>query len=153
MTVGGQKAMRWKCDGMRLARGRSGGAHVRRSGPSRLRSGWQAILLAVLLAFSWQSFVVQTHQHLNTGAFSGAANAQADANKQRPGRQSPGDLPSCSICREISHAGTYLLPAPIDFEAPVPVTFWLGTALLSGLALASRSHAWQSRAPPHPLQA
>ncbi|MEI9851197.1 MAG: DUF2946 family protein [Sphingomonas sp.] len=156
MTVGGQPIARRKRDGTRQLRGRSGGASAHRPWLSpRLRGGWLATLVAVLVAFSWQSFVTQTHRHFDPGAISGVAAAKADvANPQAPGRQAPPDLPAnCPICRELAHAGPFVLPAPITFDAPAPAIFWLALATLPGLTLTQRSHAWQSRAPPQPLQA
>jgi hypothetical protein len=122
--------------------------------PARTRASW-AVLLAVLLTFFWQSFVVQTHLHFEAGGYSLAAKSgEAGARAQPSGPQSPSDLPSnCPICSEAAHAGNYLLPAPITFVAPAPMAFWLAVTILLGLALVQRSHAWRSRAPPYQLQA
>jgi hypothetical protein len=138
--------MRQQRSGTRVARGRG-------DAPARpgLRAGWNALLLAVLLAFSWQSFVTQTHQHFDFGTLSATAKAEGSG---QTGQQSPLDQQdNCPICRGIAHAGAYLLPAPIALNVPVPVVFWLALATIFGLSLTRRSHAWQSRAPPHQLQA
>lgn len=117
-------------------------------------AGWFATLMAVLVAFSWQSFVTQTHQHYSPGTASSVAPATADgADPSRPDRQSPGDLPAnCAICREIAHAGPVMLPAPIVLDAPAPATAWRAVTGLLEETLVQRSHAWQSRAPPFQLQ-
>jgi hypothetical protein len=109
----------------------------------------------MLLLVGWQSFITQTHQHFASGAFAVGTTADArspDSLQSHDG--SPANVPAaCLICREIAHAGTYLLPAPLTLEAPPLATFWVAVAILLGLTLAQSSHAWQSRAPPHRLQA
>ena len=155
MTVEGKSGARRERDGTRQVRDRRSGAPARGRSlgwPSRIRAAWLATLAAVLLAFSWQSFVTQTHQHFDPGAVSAAAPAMADG--AGPRRESPSDLPAnCSICRALAHAGALVPPAPIEFGAPAPAVFRLAPATPLGLTHAGRSHAWQSRAPPHQLQA
>jgi hypothetical protein len=46
-----------------------------------------------------------------------------------------------------------LLPVPIALDVPIPASFWIAITFLRGLAFTRASHAWQSRAPPHQLQA
>lgn len=122
---------------------------VRGRASARRSAGWFATLVAMLLAFSWQSVVTQTHQHLNP-AVAGKADG---ADSMRPDRQSPFDLPAnCPICREIAHAGPALLPAPIVVAAPAPPPVWRAETAGLRKTLASRSHAWRSRAPPLQLQ-
>lgn len=145
MTVGGQSSKRREGNGTQQRHGWRA--------PARL--GRLAFLLAVLTAFSWQSFVAQTHQHPGLDPASAAiATRTADAAPGVSGAQSPFDQPaSCPICREIAHAGAYLLPTPVTFDAPAPVAFWRADAPSFRPVLAKRSHAWQSRAPPLQLQA
>ena len=114
-----------------------------------MRALWMAVLVAVLLAYSWQSFLVQTHRHLD-GART-AASAGADGVQRQ--NQSPDQPANCFLCRELAHAGHVVLPAPVVIEAPVVASFWLAVILLAGLSLSQRSHAWRSRAPPIRLQA
>lgn len=113
-----------------------------------------AVLVTLLFAFSWQSFVAETHQHLlsDTGTTI-TLGKSAGGEQQKPAKPSPLDPANCPVCREIAHAGSYLLPTPVSIDAPAPLFFWFATATLLGLALASRSHRWQSRAPPLRLQA
>jgi hypothetical protein len=119
-----------------------------------LRKRWVAVLLAALLAFTWQSFVTQTHVHFGLERNSAAAGSSAAAPSRPIATQSSTDLPAdCVFCQEVAHAGHYLLPAPIAFQAPEPVAAWLLTIPLPVLTRNARSHAWRSRAPPLPLQA
>ena len=155
MRVGRKLITRLKRDRMLDVRGQRRVAPLRQYKPDRMRAGWHAMLAVLLFALSWQSIVTQTHSHFGLDAPLGAAATKVDiASTQQPDRQSPSDLPGqCPICRELAHSGQFVLPAPILFEAPAPVTFRAASALSIGSTLARRSHAWQSRAPPHQLQA
>lgn len=120
----------------------------------RLGAGWAAVLLAVLLAFSWQSVVAQTHNHfdrLSTATPAGPAGITA---RVSPARNSPFDSPAnCPICREIAHSVAYLPPAPIVLPAAPEMLLWLAIGLATGLILQQRPLGWRSRAPPTQLQA
>jgi hypothetical protein len=154
IDVGDQVIVHRKHNGLRQSRDRRGYAST--YGPrwtsARMRTAWYAILVAVLLAFSWQSFLTQTHRHYAPNIV--APPAKVDSVRLSvPGPQSPSDLPAnCPICHEIAHIGHAVLPAPILLVAPVSLTFWQAFAIVSGPELAPRSHAWRSRAPPHQLQ-
>jgi len=135
--------------------GRRTAASAIRALRAQLPRSWNVFLIALLFAVSWQSFLTQTHQHSDSGSAARVAAANVkDAGPQRSSRQSPSDLPSnCPICREIAHASHFVLPAPIAMDLPAPLTFWVATVTSQVLALTQRSHTWQSRAPPHQLQA
>jgi len=140
MTIAGQSSIRDKRAGTRMPRGRGGVPGV--------RAGWRAMLLAVLLAFSWQSFITQTHRHFAPAA-TAAALGKAGIAARQPGRQLPSDTPaSCPICSEIAHAGPIMLPAPVEVIAPAAASFHAADTRPLTLALLQRSHAWRSRAPP-----
>jgi len=114
---------------------------------------WVAVTLAALLAFLCQSFVTQTHLHVDPGARSVAlAGPVGTAATLKTGQSSP-DLPVCPICREIAHGGSYLLPTPVAFLASEPGTVWRVIVPPHALAPSQSSHAWRSRAPPRHLQA
>jgi len=143
----GRLSTRHKRKGMRIDR--SPGAALRGAGSLR-RATWFATMVAILLAFSWQSFVAQTHRHYE----SLSATTAAKVSVQSPGKSSPADLPaSCPICSELAHAGQIILPAPVTIAAPAQSPVWLATTAPLALSRSERSHAWQSRAPPVQLQA
>ena len=115
---------------------------------------WGAIALATLLAFLCQSFVTQTHLHVDLArsvAATGPTTA-ATTTTLKAGLPSP-DLPDCPICREISHGGTYLPSAPVAIRAIEVHHVWRAAALARTPAPNQYSHAWRSRAPPRRLQA
>lgn len=120
----------------------------------RLGAGWVAVLLAMLVAFSWQSFVAQTHNHFASAPISTAAGGANVAAATSSDRNSPYDSPAnCPICREIAQSAAYLPPAPIVLPAPQAILAWLAAGLAFGLILERRSLGWHSRAPPTQLQA
>jgi hypothetical protein len=142
------------------ARNRSGAwRQDRRAGRSsalfsRGRSGWVAILLAVLVAFSWQSFLAQAHEHFGRGGFASVSAATTRAAPDQHDRKAPSGLPdNCWICRAVAHSGHLVLPQVFDFDPAAPSDVWLAIRQSTEQALAQRSHAWQSRAPPSSLQA
>ena len=142
------------------ARDHLGAKGLRAEAPGHpLRAPRFAIVFAMLLAILWQSFVTQTHIHTDPGAYAIAIGDSAVANSAgAPARlkagQAPSDLPAtCPICQEIAHAGSYLSPMAVAFEPPVPTDLWRTVAPSLAATLRQRSHAWQSRAPPHQLQA
>jgi hypothetical protein len=112
------------------------------------------VLLAMLLVFSWQSFVAQTHNHFASAPISTTAGTVRAVAASTSDRNSPFDSPAnCPICREIAQSAAYLPPAPIILPAPQPILFWLVAGLAFGLILERRSLGWHSRAPPTHLQA
>jgi hypothetical protein len=120
-----------------------------------IRALWAGLLLFTLLAFTWQSFVAQTHRHYGERGYSLglALKGVGGASVQKSG-QLPADAPdNCPICQEIAHGGAYLAPAPVPFHAPTEIAAWFAVTLLLALALHQQSHAWRSRAPPHRIQA
>jgi hypothetical protein len=120
----------------------------------RLGAAWVAVLLAMLVVFSWQSFVAETHNHFARASISTAANATAPVTTSSSDQNSPFDSPAnCPICREIAQSAAYLPPAPIVLPAPQAMLVWLVVGLAFGLILERRSLGWRSRAPPTQLQA
>ena len=119
-----------------------------------LRARRLAIVFAMLLAILWQSFVTQTHVHANPGVYATAISDSASAPTRLKAGEAPSDLPAtCPICQEVAHAGSYLSPAAVALQPPVPVGLWRSVAPALSSTPRQRSHAWQSRAPPYQLQA
>lgn len=137
-------------------------AHARRAGrPARSaspfargRNSCVAILLAVLVAVFWQSFLTQTHEHFGDERFASIASADNGAASQEGDRKAPSGLPdNCWICRAVAHADHLLLPQVAEASVAPATDFWFVLPSRPGPALTPRSHAWQSRAPPSQLQA
>jgi hypothetical protein len=108
----------------------------------------------MLVVFSWQSFVAETHNHFARASVSTTAGAAGQVTTTPSDQNSPFDSPAnCPICREIAQSAAYLPPAPIVLPAPQAVLVWLVVGLAFGLILQRRSLGWHSRAPPTQLQA
>ena len=120
-------------------------------GESPIRRRWAAIALATLLAFLGQSFVTQTHLHVDPVARAATLGAPGIAATLKAGHPAP--VPPCPICREIAHAGSYLAPASTAVIASAPGAVWRVVLPPRALTPSQYSHAWRSRAPPRPLQA
>lgn len=136
--------------------------HRPRSGMARLRSArgtfqHRFILLATLVAFLFQSYVVQTHIHFAASDNGGTIVADGTNLKSSTGpavagqhnSKPPIDDPAhCPICQEFLHAGQYLTPAPVlallITAVVVPVTILRAVPVTANPV----SHGWRGRAPP-----
>ncbi|MET0310024.1 MAG: hypothetical protein ABW023_15055 [Sphingomonas sp.] len=119
--------------------------------PKYLSARWVAVVLVTLLAFSWQSFVTQTHVHAARDSYSIATSGNAAPSKAKS--PSSGAPATCPICDEIAGGGSYLPPTPVSFHEPAAVSVWLDVAQSLASTVRQDSHAWRSRAPPPPPQA
>lgn len=154
MTLGVQSGARVGRKGERPRRVLPGRASVRHPLTARMRSGWCALLLAVTLSLSWQSLLTQTHQPpASTLAPIAAKLLGTTPSANLPDRKSSDQPADCPICREIAHAGYYLITGPGAFHTPIATAFSFAVPVLLHSAIVRRSHAWQSRAPPSLLQA
>jgi uncharacterized paraquat-inducible protein A len=115
------------------------------------------VLFATLVAFLFQSYVVQTHIHFTASAASGTivaddANIKTSTASSVAGQHNskpPIDDPAhCPICQEFLHAGQYLTPAPVlallITAVFVPITIERAVPVTANPV----SHGWRGRAPP-----
>jgi hypothetical protein len=112
---------------------------------ARIRgSGFRAIAWILLLAFTLQSFITQTHVH---GAFGNAAPAATGTNAPAH-KNAPAEKAECPFCQAIVHAGAFYAPSAQTLVSPVS---WAKMAALFFVVesfVSVSSHPWQSRAPP-----
>ena len=101
--------------------------------------------LVVLLAFSLQSFLVQTHLHNLPQTFAAVAGVTVSAPAPT---QTPVDADKCFLCQEYLHGGVYLTPAAAAVLPPSAVVSLLPLALAPFVAARLVSHNWMGRAPP-----
>ena len=107
-------------------------------------SGWRLIACLILLTFSLQSYVTQTHIHSATPA--AVTKMFSHAPSKAPLDDNPLD---CPFCQAVAHDGPFFLPT-------VPLLI-LSVAFVELAAPSFRTHRpsdvaahiWQSRAPPH----
>jgi hypothetical protein len=114
-----------------------------RAAARRMSAGFLAVFVAALLAFTWQSFVTQTHIHPDSLPV--AAHATSRAAPTQPAPERPID---CPICHAAAVSGHYLAPGPALVLAIFAIAVWRFVAAAAASSRATRSHGWRSRAPP-----
>lgn len=110
------------------------------------------VFCALLLALLWQSVITQAHQHRPVG-LDPSQSERSIANKSGRDESAPDSPQNCLICLEAASVGPALLPTPVTIAIPAAFVFFTPTFRPQQFQRASRSHVWQSRAPPHQLQA
>lgn len=109
----------------------------------RVLAGWRLIAALVLLAFTIQSYVAQTHFH--DTAVGTAPVSQNVGHGKVPVDDNP---LTCPFCQAVAHAGSFYLPmAPALFLSVQWVEMSAPHFLLHDSSGAA-AHSWQSRAPP-----
>lgn len=112
----------------------------------RKRRSLKPLLTAMLLlAFSLQSFLVQTHIH----AMRLTSQDHAGVTLSTPQRSTtPLDADNCVLCQEYLHSGAYLTPAATAVLPPSAQISIL-PLIVAPIAVAREvSHIWMGRAPP-----
>lgn len=110
------------------------------------------VLCALLLALLWQSVITQAHQHRPAGLDT-SQSERSLTNKSGRDDPAPDSPKNCPICLEAASAGPALLPTPVTIAIPAAAVFFTLAFRPQQFQRSSRSHVWQSRAPPHQLQA
>jgi len=104
-------------------------------------------MLAVLLAFVFQAYAVQTHLHFQPAPAKTAPLHQVRT-PAKPLSGDPLDPATCKLCQELIHSGAAITPAGpalilmLNWAATAPPPAWSPAA-----ALLTQT-GWQSRAPP-----
>jgi hypothetical protein len=110
-------------------------------------SRFRAIAWVVLLAFTLQSFITQTHIHGVFGGGNAAAKVLASGSPhgKAPGQNSSAD---CPFCQAITHAGAFAAPSAPSLILPVSLAEIGAPLLLAAIIGIAPSLPWHSRAPP-----
>jgi len=109
------------------------------------KGSWRSLIsLVVMLVFSVQSFLVQTHLHNLPQSLSAAAGITAST----PSSKAPLDADKCFLCQEYLHGGTYLTPAAAAVLPPSAAVSLKPLRLALAFADRPVSHSWMGRAPP-----
>jgi hypothetical protein len=101
------------------------------------------IALICLFAFTFQTYVVETHIH--------AAGESRVSSEAPTGHQTPVDKDApdnCPICQAYALAGTFVTPAIIVYGIAIAWVKAPSTSLPSELVSPFLSRNWRSRAPP-----
>ena len=131
-------------------------ACIARSPSSPERSGGRCVLaLLVILAFTFQSYVTQTHIHLPRPKIPSIVRAAeglfaiAGADESRSKKLPDNDDPEhCPLCQAIALSGSFVAPGvPI---LPLPTMAVIANEVFQPIVLYRPvfSHGWQGRAPP-----
>jgi hypothetical protein len=143
---------------------RISGRTVRKGGAKALAAPSRRLLLTLfcLLAFSFQSYISQTHIHVpgtsDLGISAGfsvkspvSTDSKASTSKLSKNTRIPAngnDTSNCPLCQAVLHAGLFLTPALLvlllpDTQGAVGPAF-----IVSAHREGAPSHAWHSRGPP-----
>ncbi len=109
--------------------------------------GARAIAWLLLIAFTLQSFITQTHIHGVFGADGGIAIVKALENPHKT-KAPTENTADCPFCQAITHAGAFFAPSASTLILRVIWAKMLAPILISAATDSSSSHPWQSRAPP-----
>jgi hypothetical protein len=106
---------------------------------------WRSIAWILLVAFTLQSFITQTHIHGTGGAAIVKTFAKVPSHKKLPAENGTAD---CPLCQAITHAGAFFTPT-----APTLLLTVTGTDIVAAFVIANAiddisTHHWHSRAPP-----
>jgi hypothetical protein len=147
---------RWIHERMKRISGRS----VRRGGAVALTAPPRRLLLTLfcLLAFSFQSYIAQTHIHVPGTTDPGitatvspkATVSAADVKKQGERKKIPNndDTANCPLCQTVLHAGAFLTPALLVLLLPDTLAVVGLTPVVAPQHERAPAHAWHSRGPP-----
>lgn len=100
--------------------------------------------LVVLVTFTLQAFLVQTHLHNLPVSLPTTGTVTASA----PASKAPLDIDKCFLCQEYVHGGIYLTPAAAAVLPPSAVISLLPRIIETIAAARPQSHNWMGRAPP-----
>ncbi len=130
--------------------------------PARKSSVRLTLTWLIVVAFTWQSFLAQTHIHisysLGTAPILDLARVNASVS-DNPSTNEPsgvprdkypvnGDPANCPICQEIMHTGQLVVPAAALLVLPSAVAFGFPVFIETATHFRAPSHIWQGRAPP-----
>jgi hypothetical protein len=131
--------------------------------PFRFRAHHLLVAFFGLLAVTLQSFVVQTHIHVQQpavraqalGLITLAAAAVADSEVAAAEAGAPVDKypinrdpANCPLCKELTHSGVYVTSASVLATLPFPATVNFIVFREIAPSLFAASHTWRGRAPP-----
>jgi hypothetical protein len=113
-------------------------------------TGWRSVAWVLLLAFTLQSFVTQTHIHGAPQALAGATIGKVLLATASPQDKSPieNDTATCPFCQAVAHAGAFFASAAPLLLLPVVSAACATPRLIATAIRLPSAHGWQSRAPP-----
>lgn len=116
--------------------------------PARTSALHLLVVFVTLLGFGLQSYVTQTHIHLQPVTFGSYDSLKKETPPGQDKYPSRGDPANCPICQEIAHTGQFLTPSAAALALPTMAVSIIAIVAAMPAAAQRPSHAWQSRAPP-----
>jgi hypothetical protein len=108
-------------------------------------AGWRLIAVLIMLGFTFQSYVAQTHVHDNIPIGKNLATGQT------PNKSPLGNiLLDCPFCQTVAHAGTFFMPAASLLILSQVWQESAATYSAVGSNSGATAHSWRIRAPPRP---
>jgi len=111
----------------------------------KANSGWRFIACLILITFTLQSYITQTHIHNATPV------AITKVFPHSQGKTPLDDNPmDCPFCQAVAHDGPFFFPTVLLLILSVEFIELAAPAFHLHRSLEQLAHIWQSRAPPHP---
>ncbi len=105
---------------------------------------WRFVACFLLIAFTLQSYITQTHIHNGTPA--AISKIVTGSHGKAPVDDNPMD---CPFCQAVAHNGPFFLPAAPLLLLSAVWTELAAPSLRMRVTADAAAHNWQSRAPPH----
>jgi hypothetical protein len=107
------------------------------------RSDWRFVACLLLIAFTLQSYITQTHIH--DVRFSPISKILAGSNDKSPINNTPTD---CPLCQAVAHDGPFFVPAIALLLLTTVLIRLVTRPPRAGTNADVPVHSWQCRAPP-----
>jgi hypothetical protein len=149
--------------GNRHIRRRIAWERTRARHPFRFRAPHLLVAFFGLLAVALQSFVVQTHIHVQqpvlhaqtlklvtlvAGSVAGSDHAATQVKSPVDKYPLNRDPANCPLCKELTHSGVYVSSASVLATLPFPATVNFIVFREIAPSRFAASHTWRGRAPP-----
>jgi hypothetical protein len=109
----------------------------------RRSTTWRAAVWILLLSFTLQSFITQTHIHTPTQNVSAAKSVLGHG-----GIPTDREPSNCPFCQAMASAGVFFTPAAPALFLPITWAEVAPPATQVSFEHRAITHGWQSRAPP-----
>ena len=109
----------------------------------KMPSGWRLIACLILITFTLQSYITQTHIHNVTPP--AVAKILTHSHGKAPLDDGPMD---CPFCQAVAHNGPFFLPTLLVLGLSIEFVELAAPAFRFHRSSEGLAHIWQSRAPP-----
>jgi hypothetical protein len=115
----------------------------------RVGSVWRFVVFIAALAFTLQTYVIQTHIDGGSQGFDSTSIVDILAKTPAHGKSPIDNSPLvCPFCQAIAHASAFFAPATPLLQLPVVWAECEAPSVIARAVAIATTHSWQSRAPP-----